>query len=305
MKCFIVSNCTHSPIKEYLAATGLFSKLDSCAIFTIKPEDLEAKYAEIRSGYDLVFSAVLYGDKWGPFEHAALKADLGDRAILFDAPFFEGLHPDLIHVSQNDERFKSPIGDYHSGLIFWGYMTGRKISDLVDMYEAGEMPDFFNAKTIWDRAVQVLTEREALADVRIAADIADLCRQKPAMLTFNHPTMDVVAALCDGFTKLTFGPRNLPVMMTGNIHNILLSDVIIPVSPAAIKAQDLPYQTTALYKFGLAAPNHEKGYLAFDRFARMSYARYGCVDRATLRATTPGRSTAALMKAIETPQEAA
>lgn len=305
MKCFVVSNCTHSPIKEYLSATGLFTEIDSYAAYTIKPEDLEQKYAGLRAGNGLVLSAILQGDKWGPFEHTALKADLGDRCVLFDAPFFEGLHPDLIYVSQNGERFKSPISDYHSGLIFWGYMTGLKVTEVIEMHEAGVLPPMFDPKTIWDRAVRVRSQREAPADVQVSHEIEALCRIKPAMLTFNHPTMDVMATICDAFLKLVFGTRNIGRMETGNLNNVLLTDVIIPVSPAVIKAHDLPYQSTALFKFGLAAPNYETGYLTFDRYARMSYARYGCVDRASLRATTPGDAAAALMKSIETPQEAA
>jgi hypothetical protein len=303
MKCFVVSNCTHAPIREYLDAAGLFDQVDSCAIFTVKPDDLAAKYAEVRS-YDLVFSTVLYGDKWGPFEHRALKADLGDRAILFDAPFFEGLHPDLIHVALDDERFKSPIGDYHSGLAFWGYMKGLPLTEVVAMHAAGELPPMFEPGLVWARALEVLDRREALAEVRIAHDLAELCRRIPAMLTFNHPSMDVVALLCETFAALAFPGRNAAPIATANIHNVLLSDVIIPVSPAAIRVHGLGYRSSGRYKFGLAAPHREKGYLDFDRFARLSYARYGCVERDRLRATTPGTAAAALTRDL-LPQQAA
>ncbi len=297
MKCYVISNCTHAPIREYLSATGLFSEVVSEAIFTIPPDEIEARYELVKS-FDVVYSTVLYTNRWGPFEHAAMKADLGDRVHLFDAPFFQGLHPDLIHIAQGDGRFQSPIGDYHSGLIYWGYHKGVAINELTQMYYDGELPACFDPKEAWDRSLNILNEREAPADVRIADVFPDICRRLPAMLTFNHPTMPVIAAQCDRFCERLFGNRTTTPIDPTNIYNPLLSDVIIPVSPATIKTQKLGYRTTSAYKFGLAAPQKLEGYLNFERFAQLSYARYNSIDTSQLRPTTPAPVAKALIETL-------
>lgn len=288
MKCYVISNCTHAPIREYLSATGLFTAVESDAIFNIPGDQIQSHYDRVVKEFDVVFSTVLYGDKWGPYEHKALRDALGDKVQMFDAPFFEGLHPDLLHVSHQGERFASPIGDYHSGLIFWGWRKQVPLAELSQMYNDGHLPDVFDAQASWTRSLETLDQREQLADVRIAGRLEEICRRQPAMLTFNHPTMPIIAAQCDIFCERLFGARATTPIDTTNIHNVLLSDVIIPVSPAAIRAHDLPYRTSPAFKFGLAAPNKNRGYLDFDRFARLSYARYGCVKEGELVPTTPG-----------------
>lgn len=285
MKCYVVSNCTHAPIREYLSATGQFSQVDSVAIYAVPPDRLEEHYKNVRE-YDVVISTILYGDRWGPYEHGALRADLGDRVHLFDAPFFEGLHPDVVYMSLNEGRFQSPIGDYHSGLIYWGYRKGVPIPTLAEMYNDGELPDVFNPRESWERSLRTLAERENPIDLKIADKFEQFCREHPAMLTFNHPTMPIIAAQCDVLCERLFGNRARPIDPT-TVYNDLLSDVIVPVSPATIKANDLPYRASPLFKFGREAPKGRSGYLDFQRFATLCYARYGVVDPAALQVTTP------------------
>ncbi len=121
--CFVIGNCTHKPIQAYLSATGLFSAVDSMALFTVKKDQFDEAYARVKA-YDYVFS-IAHGRIWGPFSFDACKADLGNRLVLFTTPFFNGLHPDVIYVSNGPVRAQSLLGDYHSGLVFWGFMAGR------------------------------------------------------------------------------------------------------------------------------------------------------------------------------------
>ncbi|MEO0861152.1 MAG: WcbI family polysaccharide biosynthesis putative acetyltransferase [Pseudomonadota bacterium] len=293
-----MSNCTHAPIREYLSATGLFDSVESEAIFTIPADQLHARYDRVVRDFDVIFATVLYGDKWGPWEHKTMRAALGDKVQMFDAPFFQGLHPDLVHISHKGDRFLSPIGDYHSGLIYWGWRRQIPIEQLSEMYHDGDLPDLFDAARAWETSLQTFHQREQLADIRVAPQLDQICRAQPAMLTFNHPTMPIMAAQCDALCRKLFGDRTTTPIDPTNIHNVLLSDVIIPVSPAAIRANDLPYRTSAAFKFGLASPHKNKGYLSFERFARLSYARYGCVEPKDLSVTTPAPLAKALTEEV-------
>ena len=297
MKCFVVSNCTHAPLNQYLAASGHFERVDSCAIFNIPKENLEAEFKKVKS-YDVVVSAVHYGAEWGPFECTRMKELLGDKLVLFTTPFFSGLHPDLIHVSHKGARFPSPISDYHSGLVFWGYMTGQPIEKIVDIYNSGEFPSFFKLDKSWEDSLENLRIRDKDSDI-VTADIYDqVLKEVPGMLTFNHPTMDIIGKIGTRVLERIFGPDDELFIMPNTIFNNLLTDVIVPIYPVVRKLHGLAYNVPTHFKVGLGRKNSGE-YISFSTFAKRSYAKYGCVDSVDLLATTPSGLSQRIMSEIK------
>lgn len=288
MRCFVISNCTHAPLSQYLDATGLFSKVDSIALFNIPHAELDAYYDSLKD-YDLVVSAVHDDPKWGPFFYTNMKSDMPDKVLFFVAPFFAGLHPDLTHISRDGARFPSPVSDYHSAMIYWGHVNGVPKARLREMYHDGEMPEFINLKKIWDDSVTEVNNRERAADIKIAPKIVEHCLNKPAMLTFNHPSMDIIAEIGLQVCQHIGKGKNLGPMDTSTIYNVLTSDVVFPVYPAVYKAFDLKYKGPETFKFGLSAPQNRKGYISFEGFLDLSYARYSAANQGALKMTTPLR----------------
>ncbi len=283
--CFVIANCTHRPIQAYLSATGLFSEVDSMALFSVKKDAFGEAFEKLKT-YDYVFS-IAHGRIWGSFEFTNLKAVFGNRAVTFATPFFTGLHPDLIYAANGQARAQSALlGDYHSGLVFWGFMTGRPVEEIIAMYHDAELPPIFALETAWQEAITELQARDRHVDIASAPIFDRMCREKAGMLTFNHPSMDIIAALCQGFCAKVFG-GDVPAWADhGNIHHHLTGDVRIPVMPAVIRAYQLPYRSLPTYKCR-PKPNAKDVYLPFDDFARLSYKDYAEQPRGALTASTP------------------
>ncbi len=294
--CFVIGNCTHRPIQAYLSATGLFSEVESMALFTVKKEGFGEAFERVKT-YDYVFS-IAHGAIWGPFEAANLKSVFGKRAATFATPFFTGLHPDLIYAANGQARVQSALlGDYHSGLVFWGFMTGQPVEEIIEMYHGAELPPLFALETAWQDAITELHARDRHVDIPSAPVFDRVCREKPAMLTFNHPSMDIIAALCRAFCARLFG-EDVPAWADyGNIYHHLTSDVRIPVMPAALRAYQLPYLSLPTYKCR-PKPHAKDVYLRFDDFARLSYQDYAAQPRGRLTAATPTGLAARLNAAI-------
>ena len=82
--CFVIANCTHRPIQAYLSATGLFSEVDSMALFSVK-KNAFGEALEKHKTYDYAFS-IAHGRIWGAFEFTNLKTVFGNRAVTFAGP---------------------------------------------------------------------------------------------------------------------------------------------------------------------------------------------------------------------------
>lgn len=282
--CFVVSNCTHAPIRNYLSATGFFSIVDSVAIFNVPKVKLD-ETAEVAKGYDYVFSLVLYDD-WGPFGTNVLRQEIPDKIVTIATPFFNGLHPDLIHIKIDGRRVASPIGDYHSGLIYWGYMTGVSLRDLREMYEDAYLPPVFQAESVWSSALESIAQRDAHAEISTSHIYDEICRRKAAMLTFNHPSIDIIAELCKPFCEMSVGRKVDERIDHGAVFNPLTTDVTVPVSPAAARLYQLPYRTLPQFKCGLQS-ERPRQYISFEEFAQLSYDFYSQHPREALVPSTP------------------
>ncbi len=293
--CFVIANCTHKPIQAYLSATGLFSNVESMALFSVKRDKFDEAYDRVAT-FDYIFS-IAHGRGWGPFSIDVCKPELGDRLVLFTTPFFNGLHPDVVYVSNGIGRAQSLLGDYHSGLVFWGFMTGKPVEEIIEMYDAAELPAFFDLKNSWSDALKALVDRDRWGDIPSAPIYDQQCREHAAMLTFNHPSMDIIAALCDAFCAKIFGNAARGKFDYRNVYHSLTNDATIPVLPAAIKAHQLPFRPMPNYKLR-PKPNEKDVYVPFAEFARMSYEHYAGQNTSNFLATTPSELAERINQAL-------
>ena len=288
MRCIVLANCTHSPMKEYIAASGVFETVDHHAVFSLSTTQRDDLALTVRE-YDCVISAS-HSDSWGGLSKAALKTDLGERCVIYTTPFFCGLHPDLVHLSVDNLRQSSVLGPYHSGLILWGYLNAVGLNVLNEMYHDGVLPEEFDIEKVWDRDIAELRSRDAQNNIS-TADIYDrMCREGPEMLTFNHPSMAILGEIAHrALARLGF---QLPKIATSTVYNHLLRDIVFPVSPAARKAFDLSYVSPQKFRAELHAKNASQ-YVSFRQFAEASYDQYNSLNGSTAKITTPASMTSA------------
>lgn len=273
MKAIILSNCTHAPLKEYFSATGLFDRVESTPLYAIPPAERDGLYARLRE-FDVVVSLV-HGASWGNLCAESLKSEFGDRCVLFTTPFFNGLHPDLVHIQvEGKNKVRSPLSDYHSGLVLWGFLRGVGTRALEEMYLAGELPDLFDAAGNWERAMQALRLRDRDSDI-LTADIYDtVCRAEPGMLTFNHPGMSILSEISRRLLdRLGLGARS-PRLSPVSVYNPLIRDVAFPVSPAAVRHNGLSYPASPVFRCGLSGVRPGEMF-SFREFAELCYRQYG------------------------------
>lgn len=195
------------------------------------------------------------------------------RVHIFPRVSFNGFHPENIYLTYNGKRSLSPIGAYHSGLVFaawWHGLTAKEASSLF----SSETFTNLRADRFFQTSKRLLMEEGTTAGINLESLFdAWMKAGAPFMLTMNHPAigpiMDVAKAVLsrDGFAIIDNGI--LPD------HN-LLRYPIMPVYPAIAQAHGM--RGSELFKRDERLRGGS-GFFTIEEFVDASYEAYAPMQR--------------------------
>lgn len=110
----------------------------------------------------------------------------GAQSITFPVFWFDGYAPEQVYLRGKING--QLLMDYHSRIIFAGYLRGMTPSQVA---EASERPDLYSPDSLTANVaanIKRLGDREAKLDIRVAPFIAENYRARNLFFTFNHPT---------------------------------------------------------------------------------------------------------------------
>ncbi len=154
---------------------------------------------------------------------------------------FPAFHPDIVYIDHKGRNFGSPMGDYHSALIVYGFAQGYSADEILSLFRAevfskiGYLDDWFGARDSLLR----LSRAHGFDLDRL---FAGWMRRGCFMHTVNHPKLFVLEDLArTALARAGISAR------TARCEDVLpdpLSGSVWPVYPEIAARYGVPGSTT-------------------------------------------------------------
>jgi len=195
-------------------------------------------------GADIVISCLL-GESWGSIATHRLRARLGHRLRTYNAIYWN-IFPDICYRGAMGQRLRSPMGDYHSITLHSAFGAG--LSEEEALRKLLEGPDPADIKSAYAATIEETGRREEDADVRIGPWLQTAIKERPQMLTINHPASTVFVELARSLSA-TIG-LDFADFVPELFHSTLTQDVVWPVHPRVSETLDLDYVQRLIFTRG-------------------------------------------------------
>jgi hypothetical protein len=130
---------------------------------------------------------------------------------------FNAFHPDCVYIWRRGPReaLQSPIGDYHSAIVFFGWSLGLTVSQIVSLFDAGifERLGYF---CFWDVSEEMLLKQCRTIEFPIDRIYRAWLRRGSFMHSVNHPRLFVMADVARVLLGLVGAPA-----ATANVEDYL------------------------------------------------------------------------------------
>ena len=117
------------------------------------------------------------------------------RVLRIPNLYFNGFHPDIVHVTAPDGTpLGSAAGEYASAILVYGWKLGLDHEQIRAFFSA-DAYERLGYTSVWDRAVEYTRARFDASDVDFAGWYLPLVRRGTFMLTDNHPAIVALVQL--------------------------------------------------------------------------------------------------------------
>jgi GSCFA family/Polysaccharide biosynthesis enzyme WcbI len=208
-------------------------------------------------------------------DRAVIPARQAERVRLWPTFYYSAFHPDLVYARAGDASLESPLHEYNSALVLYGWLRGLTIEQTVGLFRE----DVFDRLGYFDHAASAdahLADDFARAGLDGAALLGDLKRLAPFCHAVNHPTLAALARIASAVldtTDLSASVRDVERFLA----DPLLSGPVWPVYPSVADRLDL----TGSYDF--KTPGAPGRVLDLEGFVTGAFAQYARHDRAAIQ----------------------
>lgn len=238
MKILLVGNCQVAPIRNSLVMMLPDCSIDGVMLHLEKERDEETVRQRL-AGYDLVVTHPANPGYEG-YSTDSVKSVMGDDAVItFNNIHFEGLHPDATYLGAPRKRVFGTLGEYHSKLVAAGFLAGLSEAACRDLFN-GEHFEEIGFLSAHEQSLQEFDRRSKEVDVPFAEEFAAMLEEYPCMLTFNHPTSNLLIAYARKLAREVAnrtGTRLSAYPVTPyNMPSFLSENIVWPIYPAIAEA---------------------------------------------------------------------
>lgn len=238
MNILLIGNCQCDPIRTAFRMLFPYSTTDRVMLHLEKDRRKEVIEERLRR-YDMVVSQPANSGYEG-FSTDFVRSVVGDaRLMTFSNIHFEGLHPDVTYFGPSGRRLMGSLGEYHSAIILAAYLGGYSEAACRTFFE-GELFGEFGYIQRFDESLAELAARSDQVDVPFFDEFEVSIRSHPSMMTFNHPTSDLLIAyarkLSREVSSRTGAVRSDFPLSPYNCPSFLSENIIWPIYPALAAA---------------------------------------------------------------------
>ena len=235
LRIAVLANCQARPLTQILAAMLPEAELmEPVIVHLARPTD-EAAVTERLAGADIVLSQLVADNYPVPYVSSnALRERFPGRVTSFVNLYYRGHNPELVYRRELMGKASFPLGDYHLETVHDAYRAGLTQRTALDRLCD---PDWNAARYagVADGSLAELRERERLADVSVADEIAARAAHERLFFTFNHPSLQLLADYALAIVRhLGLVPRR---RVAAGMQPEPLSAIVLPYNPSVPQAR--------------------------------------------------------------------
>jgi hypothetical protein len=274
MKILLIANCHVEPIGWFLSSHHEVEKILTIPIHLAGTKRFEQYQNEFTNFYDPNEYVVLTfhnNDSYGKFSFKELSL-LNSRVYTITNLFFSGLHPDITYCGGSGRRIQSPLGDYHSKIILYSYLTNKSTDNCIKSFNQ-KFYEEFKYFDEYDNSSNELIRRDAINSIKFAEEFLETVKISPSLFTVNHPVGNIFQEFSISIaSKLGLNLKRWPTSM---IPNHLSNSTWWPIYPEFSDHFHLKYKTPFIFKQPF---NRGRRLLSLEDFVLSSYKIYSEKD---------------------------
>lgn len=298
IRIFLVGNCQVEPIRIALSMFLPDCHFERAMLHLETDRDHESVKKRLDTS-DLVLTQPVHQKNGGWSTESILDIKGKDKVITFNNMHFDGFHPDLTYLGFGANRLPATFGEYQSKIILASFLGGFDEKQCLEHFDGGafEKMGYFSA---YEESLEELARRSAEVDVPFLAEFKDLLLGYPCMLTFNHPTSNVLIDYARKLAQVVSAKTgavmaDFPVSPY-NLPNFLSEGLIWPIYPA-LAAKHLAGKYGSLWFRCDLKEGHPRMIHVKDLIAR-EFKVYAQMDRAKIEKTPQFPAIAKVLNAI-------
>ena len=238
---------------------------------TVITADLTTDLGPELTAYDWIF-ATRFLDQ--PLE--SVVPGLADRVTYYPRVTFPAFTPDIVYAKVGDQLLQSPLGDYNSALILYGWGRGLSAVEIRALF-CPEVFERVGFGRFLDQSKAAMIAEGNAVDFPIAELLEKWLASGRFMHTVNHPKLGVLADIARTMLK----KASIPLKSSrpeDYLPDSLEQSGVWPIYPGLSEA----WEPVASYDFKvpheLADPARLVTVLSLDEYIAASLARYADTD---------------------------
>jgi hypothetical protein len=183
-------------------------------------------------------------DDFGDISSSTLQKIYGDSFFSFTNIYFHGLHPDLTYYGSFRRRIQSPLGDYHSKLTVMSFVKQKTVEQCLAMFRSN-IYEKMGYLDLFKSSSDELIKRDESNGIKFANSFLSMTKHNLTLLSVNHPTSSVIAALATLISSRMSGTDE--ILLPEFFSNGLCGSTIWPIYPEVAEYLRLSYSTPFLF----------------------------------------------------------
>jgi hypothetical protein len=195
---FVLGNCQIDGFTKCLRMLHAGGHVEACHVHNLRRDfENEDRLLTYLRTFDFVVFQDFRGDTLGMLDVDMLRAALPDSLIL-PTFVFSAFHPDTVYVpnatpARHQHRYvQSPMDDYQSALVVYGYLRGLSVDETISLFRA-DVYQKLGYMNMWADSEVFLLDWFRRLGWEVNEFYIGWVRSGVFMHTINHPKLHVFA----------------------------------------------------------------------------------------------------------------
>jgi hypothetical protein len=297
----VISNCQAPLLANALTVLSLSTMFHSWGVHMVvgptAEQQIDQFIEEANRDYDLIVTVPLSNSFFGLSSDRIVESFPGKPVLKISNIYFHGLHPDITYIGARGARIVSPIGEYHSKLVLWGYCNRKSVEEVESLFchDSFSKLGYFD---VWETSLAEAKQRDLLADVRITDIWAPILKSLVSFYSVNHPTPALLAPYSGAIAE-TLAKRQLVARSSLRASPFLMDvslfqNAVFPVYPEIAQFHGVP--SFGGYAFKPVAGRVNP--LPLHDFIRKSFDAYEEAGRSAVEESVAAQSIARTLSVL-------
>jgi hypothetical protein len=190
--------------------------------------------------------------------------------------YYPAFHPDLIYAKQGESQLQSPLGDYNSALVLYGWMKGLSVSDTIRLF-CEPVFEHLGYFSYYEASRKALIDDGLRTNVDVESLFLEWARRGCFAHSVNHPKLYVLSSIVANL----FRQLGIPIATTRPedfLHDNLADSAVWPVYPEIASRLGIAGDYEFKLPLHLCKAGRTIEVLDLPEFVQRSFACYSSIE---------------------------